>query len=63
MSCNSLALFAVILGGFLVVDVYSHGYIYDPPGRSSVWHIFPGQAPINYDDNGINCGGFTVCKT
>ncbi len=61
MACNSLALFAVVLGGFLVVHVYSHGYIYDPPGRSSVWRIFKDQAPENFNDNGIYCGGFNVC--
>ena len=61
MSCNSLTLFAVLLS-FLVVYVDSHGYIYDPPSRSSVWRIFKDQAPINYNDNAIYCGGFGVCN-
>ncbi len=61
MSCNSLTLFAVLLS-FLVVYVDSHGYIYDPPSRSSVWRIFKDQALINYNDNEIYCGGFGVCN-
>lgn len=36
-----------------------HGILLDPPGRSSLWRFFPDQ-PTNYDDNGINCGGFAV---
>ncbi len=63
MSRNYLALFALALSGFLVIDVHSHGYIYDPPGRSTVWRVFPGQAPINYDDNALYCGTRDVCIT
>lgn len=36
-----------------------HGMLLDPPGRSSMWRYFPGS-PANYNDNGINCGGFGV---
>ena len=41
-----------------VVD--GHGYMIDPPNRSSVWRLFPGQAPQNYNDNELFCGGFSV---
>ena len=58
---NVLALFVVLLSGFLVVYVHSHGYLYDPPSRSTVWRLFPGQAEINYNDNEVYCGGFNVC--
>lgn len=36
-----------------------HGMLLDPPGRSSMWRYFPDQ-PTNYNDNGINCGGYGV---
>ena len=47
-----------------------HGRLLDPPGRSSVWRdprfkTDPSfqNARINYDDNGLNCGGYQVsCK-
>jgi hypothetical protein len=39
--------------------VWGHGYLVEPPQRSSLWrHGFGG--PENYDDNGLNCGGFEV---
>jgi len=41
-----------------VVD--GHGYMIDPPNRSSVWRLFPGQAPQNYNDNELFCGGFST---
>jgi len=56
MPCYSLALFAALLSGFLLTEVHSHGFLFDPPGRSTVWRIFEGQAPINYDDNALYCG-------
>lgn len=38
--------------------VSGHGYIIDPPSRSSEWRLGFNN-PINYDDNGLNCGGFS----
>lgn len=36
-----------------------HAYLGQPPGRSSAWRAgFP--TPKNYNDNGLNCGGFGV---
>ena len=51
-------LFLLLLGG----GVDAHGYMIDPPSRSSVWRLFPGQAPPNYNDNELFCGGFSVNK-
>lgn len=58
MSKSTVAV--LFLLGLAVVHVTSHGYLIDPPERSSIWRIFP-TGPINNDDNGINCGGFGVC--
>jgi len=49
----AVLLFAIVS---LVPRSEGHGYMRVPPGRSSVWREFSG-APINYDDNGLNCGG------
>ncbi|XP_069120053.1 location of vulva defective 1-like isoform X2 [Argopecten irradians] len=38
---------------YFVVD--GHGYMLDPPGRSSMWRVGFDTVP-NYDDNGLNCG-------
>ncbi|VVC94563.1 uncharacterized protein LOC126973912 [Leptidea sinapis] len=40
-----------------VVSVSGHGRVLDPPGRASMWRKgYP--TPHNYDDDGLNCGGF-----
>jgi len=57
---NTVALFIAVLLGIQVVTVYGHGYLYDPPGRSSVWRLFP-QAPVNTADDAVFCGSFEVC--
>ncbi|KAJ8308229.1 hypothetical protein KUTeg_013103 [Tegillarca granosa] len=37
-------------------EAYCHGYLHDPPQRSSLWrHGF--KTPENYNDFGLNCGG------
>lgn len=38
-----------------IIGIENHGYMINPPGRSSLWR-FNNKAPINYDDNGLNCG-------
>jgi len=63
MSCYSLALVVALLSGFLVVYVQSHGYLFDPPGRSTVWRIFEDRALKNYDDNALYCGTRDVCMS
>jgi hypothetical protein len=46
----------ILLIGFEVANVNAHGRLNNPPGRSSAWR-FGYNTPINYDDNGLNCGG------
>ncbi|XP_066154070.1 uncharacterized protein [Euwallacea fornicatus] len=39
--------------------VQGHGRLMDPPARNSMWRFgFPN--PVNYNDNELYCGGFTV---
>ncbi|KAI9553904.1 hypothetical protein GHT06_019174 [Daphnia sinensis] len=42
--------------------VSGHGYICDPPGRSSMWRKECGgfSTPTNVNDMGLNCGGLEV---
>lgn len=40
-------------------ELKCHGMLLEPVSRSSRWH-FNSSAPINYDDNGLNCGGYSV---
>jgi len=45
----------------LVVAVNSHGRLWDPPGRSTIWRdrAFENLGlPLNYNDNELFCGGF-----
>ncbi|XP_013390218.1 uncharacterized protein LOC106158689 [Lingula anatina] len=38
--------------------VHSHGRLYEPPGRSTA-HSRGFDTPANYNDMGLNCGGFS----
>ncbi|XP_063386647.1 uncharacterized protein LOC134672626 [Cydia fagiglandana] len=39
--------------------VLGHGRVTQPPSRASAWRLgFP--TPANYDDDGLNCGGFST---
>lgn len=40
----------------LVVAVYGHGRVLEPPGRATMWRMGY-NTPANYDDTGLNCGG------
>ncbi|XP_067658857.1 uncharacterized protein [Haliotis asinina] len=51
-----LASVLVILG--VVGGAWGHGYMYDPPGRSTMWR-WGFKVPINYNDNALNCGGYS----
>lgn len=45
----------------LAVDaVLGHGMMLVPTSRSSLWRKNE-SSPINYDDNALFCGGFSVC--
>lgn len=52
-----------LMVGLVVVmaptSTIGHGMMLNPPQRSSMFRFgFP--VPPNYDDNGLNCGGFGV---
>lgn len=49
----------LVLGLTLPWDTEQHGRLMDPPNRSSLWR-FGYDAPINYNDNELYCGGYTV---
>jgi hypothetical protein len=36
-----------------------HGYLQEPPARNCAWR-YGFNTPPNYDDNGLNCGGFAT---
>lgn len=39
--------------------VDGHGMLMDPASRGSRWRV-DSQAPVNYNDNQLFCGGFWV---
>ena len=47
-----------ILASLLAVGE-PHGYMIDPPQRSSMWRVYPGFTP-NYNDMELYCGGREV---
>ena len=49
-------LMGAVLTLSLVAHVFGHGYMTSPAARNSAWRFgFP--TPVNYDDDGIRCGG------
>ncbi|XP_041377331.1 uncharacterized protein LOC121389749 [Gigantopelta aegis] len=42
----------------LLPFVLGHGRLMDPPSRSSMWRLGY-KTPPNYNDNALNCGGFS----
>ncbi|XP_022822933.1 uncharacterized protein LOC111353942 [Spodoptera litura] len=50
---------AVIALSCLLAYAHGHGRLMEPVGRGSLWRtgLFR-DTPPNYDDNGLNCGGF-----
>jgi len=55
---NSKLCFILIV--YCLQEISGHGILLHPPGRSSVWRVFPSSAPANYDDNALFCGGAYV---
>ena len=43
----------------LIPGVLGHGFLQEPPSRSSMWR-FGFNTPPNYNDNQLFCGGFDV---
>lgn len=58
----SLYLILVVVMVTELSSVAGHGYICDPPGRSSMWRKECGgfSTPTNVNDMGLNCGGLEV---
>ena len=53
----------VLLLTFIVLlpDVVTgHGRLIEPASRNAMWR-YKYNNPRNYNDMGLNCGGFTVC--
>lgn len=42
-----------------ICEIFGHGFMIDPPSRSSAWRK-KFKTPVNWDDNGLYCGGLTV---
>ena len=42
-----------------ILEFDCHGYLIDPPSRTSAWRVSK-DFPIDYNDNQMNCGGFDV---
>ena len=40
--------------------VAGHGYLMEPPARNTAWREDPEHFEINWTDNQLNCGGFSV---
>jgi hypothetical protein len=59
---TSSILFFLALSNSLIELSHGHGYMYDPPSRSSVWRVgFPvPEYEKNYNDMQLNCGGREV---
>ncbi|XP_076086507.1 uncharacterized protein LOC143057150 isoform X2 [Mytilus galloprovincialis] len=44
----------------LLIGVSGHGRMIEPPQRSSLWRVYPGQGfEPNYSDHGLFCGGLS----
>ena len=52
----NLRIFLLII---CIQQTLQHGYLADPPQRSSIWRENP-NAPVNYNDNQLFCGGREV---
>lgn len=48
----------LIIFALCIYEISGHGMVTNPIGRGSRWRN-DRTAPINYDDNGTNCGGFS----
>lgn len=50
---------ALVVSGRLFGSADGHGMMLDPPSRSSMWR-YGFNVPPNYNENGLNCGGYGV---
>ena len=54
-----LKFLAVLVLINLFDGIAGHGYLWDPVNRSTRWRT-DRSAPVNYNDNGLWCGGYAV---
>ena len=60
MEVSTSVTYRFVLLLFTLPVAIGHGMMIEPAMRSSLWRYdYPGAEP-NYNDNGLNCGGFTV---
>ena len=62
LAFSSSVLFFLAVCNSLIDVSEGHGYMYDPPSRSSVWRVgfnVP-EDEKNYNDMELNCGGREV---
>lgn len=57
---NQIKTIFIICSFSIFVLVSGHGVIMEPVGRASRWRT-NSSAPVNYNDCGNYCGGFSVC--
>ena len=56
---NSVLVIAVLLSYVCVSEAHVH--FWNPLSRSTMWRRYPTEAKaINYDDNQLFCGGYSV---
>ena len=65
MMVSFLQVLSISVLAALLPMATGHGYIKDPPSRPSLWREFEGDTlpdgvEINYEDNELFCGGFSV---
>jgi hypothetical protein len=51
------AIFRLSILTLLAKESSQHGYLQEPAARNCAWR-FGFKTPENFDDNGLNCGGF-----
>ena len=64
-SINMLLLVSMGVVFLMPRPINSHGFLYDPPSRSSVWRHpqWENMVQKNYRDMGLHCGGFANHKS
>lgn len=55
----NLEILYLFLSLFVLSQVDGHGRLIDPPARSTAWR-YGFKTPVNYNDNELYCGGYTV---
>ncbi|XP_063231782.1 uncharacterized protein LOC134536127 [Bacillus rossius redtenbacheri] len=59
MTATTTLLASATLLAVWAAEAAAHGMLWWPANRGSMWR-FGYKTPVNYDDNGLFCGGFSV---